>query len=93
MTVSPTNRASDEDALVIRQQLDRILKSGACAHSRRRQRFLEFIVNEMLAGRGDRRKGYCVALIVFDLLRTFDPVIDPVVRTEAARLREKLREH
>jgi len=81
------------DQQAIRQQLDRILRSGAFLHSRRRQRFLEFLVNETLAGRGERLKGYNIALEVFDRPETFDPVVDPLVRTEAARLREKLREY
>jgi TolB-like protein len=38
-------------------------------------------------------KGYNVALEVFDRPETFDPVINPMVRIEAARLREKLREY
>ena len=83
----------ESDQQAIRQQLDRILRSGAFLHSRRRQRFLEFLVNEALAGRGERLKGYNIALEVFDRPETFDPVVDPLVRTEAARLREKLREY
>ena len=57
------------------------------------QQFLEYIVNETLAGRGDRLKGYNIAVEVFDRPETFDPVVDPLVRIEAARLREKLREY
>jgi hypothetical protein len=30
---------------------------------------------------------------VFDRPETFDPAIDPIVRIEAARVREKLREY
>ena len=59
----------------------------------RRQRFLEYLVNETLAGRGERLKGYNVALEVFERPETFDPTVDPLVRIEAARLREKLREY
>ncbi len=44
-------------------------------------------------GRGERLKGYNVALAVFDRPNTFDPAVDPIVRIEAARLREKLREY
>ena len=44
-------------------------------------------------GRGERLKGYNVALEVFDRPETFDPILDPIVRIEAARLREKLREY
>jgi TolB-like protein len=84
-------RWSDTDQKAIRGQLDRILHSVPFRHSRRRQRFLEFIVNETLAGR--RVKGYDVALGVFDRPQHFDPAIDPVVRVEAGRLREKLREY
>ena len=93
MTVISLNYRSESDQKAIREQLDRILNSGPFQQSRRRQRFLEYIVNETLAGRGERLKGYNVALAVFDRPKTFDPAIDPVVRIEAARLREKLREY
>jgi TolB-like protein len=84
---------SDSDREAIRQHLDRILHSGPFLQSKRRQRFLEYLVNETLAGRGERLKAYNVALEVFDRPETFDPTIDPLVRIEAARLREKLREY
>ena len=84
---------SESDQEAIRHQLDRILNSGPFRQSQRRQRFLEYLVNETLAGRTDRLKGYNVALEVFDRPETFDPILDPVVRIEASRLREKLREY
>jgi TolB-like protein len=84
---------SESDREAIRHQLDRILHSGPFHQSQRRQRFLEYLVNETLAGRGERLKGYNVALEVFDRPETFDPILDPIVRIEAARLREKLREY
>ena len=84
---------SESDQKAIRQQLVRILNSGPFHQSQRRQRFLEYLVNETLAGRGERLKGYNIALEVFDRPETFDPTIDPLVRIEAARLREKLREY
>ena len=84
---------SESDQEAIRQQLDRILKSGPFHQSHRRQRFLEYLVNETLAGRSERLKGYNVALEVFDRPETFDPMVYPLVRVEAARLREKLREY
>jgi adenylate cyclase len=91
VNVIPRVRWSDTDQKAIREQLDRILHSVPFQHSRRRQRFLEFIVNKTLAGRGV--KGYDVALEVFGRPETFDPAVDPVVRVEAGRLREKLREY
>ena len=87
------NGWSESDHKAIREQLDRILKSGPFHQSRRRQRFLEYIVNETLAGHGDRLKGYNVALAVFDRTETFNSNIDPIVRMEAVRLRDRLREY
>src|SRR5262245_36384084 len=84
---------SESDQKAIRHQLHRILNSGPFHQSQRRQRFLEYLVNETLAGRSDRLKGYNVALEVFDRPETFDPRVDPLVRIEAARLRETLREY
>ena len=52
MTVIELKSWSESDQQAIREQLDRILKSGPFLKSRRRQRFLEYIVNETLAGRG-----------------------------------------
>jgi adenylate cyclase len=93
VTVISLDRWSDSDRKAIREQLDRILKSAPFHQSQRRQRFLEYLVNETLAGRGERLKGYNIALEVFDRPATFDPTIDPLVRIEAARLRERLREY
>ena len=93
MTVIAPNCWSDSAKQAVREQLDRILKSGPFHQSHRRQRFLEFIVNETLAGRGERLKAYNVALEVFERPESFDPVVDPLVRIEAARLRDKLREY
>jgi adenylate cyclase len=93
MTVVAFNRWTESDQEAVRKQLDRILKSGPFLQSRRRQRFLQYIVNETLAGRGGRLKGYNVAREVFDRPETFDANVDPIVRMEAARLRDRLREY
>ena len=93
MTAISLSCWSESDQKAIREQLVRILKSGPFHQSQRRQRFLEYLVNETLAGRGERLKAYNVALEVFDRPETFDPAIDPLVRIEAARLRDKLREY
>ena len=93
MTAISLNCWSESDQKAIREQLVRILNSGPFHQSQRRQRFLEYLVNETLAGRGERLKAYNVALEVFERPETFDPITDPLVRIEAARLREKLREY
>jgi adenylate cyclase len=93
VAINPRNCLSDTDQKAIRDQLDRLLHSRQFEKSRRRRQFLEYIVNETLAGRSDRLTGYHLALEVFGRPDTFDPAIDPVVRVEAARLRDKLREY
>ena len=93
MTAISLNCWSESDQKAIREQLVRILNSGPFHQSQRRQRFLEYLVNETLAGRSERLKGYNVALEVFDRSESFDPVTDPLVRIEAARLRDRLREY
>ena len=93
MTAISLSCWSESDQKAIREQLVRILNSGPFHQSRRRQRFLEYLVNETLAGRGERLKAYNVALGVFERPETFDPTVDNLVRIEAARLREKLREY
>ncbi|MGE0022441.1 MAG: hypothetical protein AB7S70_02290 [Hyphomicrobium sp.] len=90
-TITDGKTATDREA--VRAQLERILVSSAFAQSDRRQRFLTYVVEETLAGRGDRLKGYTIALEVFDRPKTFDAAVDPVVRIEAGRLRDKLREY
>jgi adenylate cyclase len=82
---------SESEQRAIRDEVDRILKSDAFAQSQRRRTFLSYIVGETLAGRGERLKGYTVAIEVFDRETSFDPAADPVVRIEAGRLRDKLR--
>jgi TolB-like protein/Tfp pilus assembly protein PilF len=83
---------SEPDQKAIREHLVRVLNSGPFHQAQRRRRFLEYIVNEALAGRGERLKGSNVAQAVFDR-ESFDPNIDPIVRMEAARVRDRLREY
>ncbi len=82
---------NEDELRAIRLQVDRILASEAFAKSRRRRTFLSYIVDETLAGRGERLKGYTVGIEVFDREASFDASVDPVVRIEASRLRDKLR--
>jgi len=85
------NRAPPPD--VIRRQVQQILASSNFDASIRNRKFLQFIVEETLAGHGDRLKGYTIALEVFDRDPSFDPQLDPVVRIEAGRLRRSLERY
>ncbi|SFV38139.1 tetratricopeptide repeat protein [Hyphomicrobium facile] len=84
---------SESDRKAIVGQLDRILSSEFFKQSERRRRFLAYIVGEALAGRAERLKGYTIALDVFDRPASFDPLVNPIVRMEAGRLRDKLRDY
>jgi TolB-like protein/Tfp pilus assembly protein PilF len=51
------------------------------------------VVEEKLAGRGAKIKGYSIALNVLNRDESFDPQIDPIVRIEAGRLRRALERY
>jgi len=74
----------------IRAQLERLLASPLFARSGRMSRFLRFSVEHALAGTEDQVKEYLVGVEVFDRDRDYDPRVDPIVRVEARRLREKI---
>lgn len=71
-------------------ELERIIQSPHFEASERRRAFLRFIVEETLAGRTERLKGYAIAIGVFGRDKNFDAQSDAVVRLEARRLRRDL---
>jgi adenylate cyclase len=73
--------------------LTRVLGSRVFESAGRAREFLRFIVQETLAGRGDRLKGYSIAVEVFERPTDFDAQSDPLVRVEAGRLRRRLAEY
>jgi len=86
-TTLAINKETDER---IRQQLRRILGSKSFRQVDRLQSFLSFIVEEMLAGRGDKLKEFVIGVEVFGKEASFDPRMDPLVRVQARRLRSRL---
>ena len=99
MTVMPEDTPPNKDARAqpdrseVRAELERILGSRAFEQAGRASQFLRFVVEEALAGRADRLKGYAIAVSVFDRPEDFDAQADPVVRVEAGRLRRRLMEY
>lgn len=71
----------------VRSELEKILSSSAFQRSPQLQRFLTFLVEETLAGRGDRLKEYVLGTEVFGRPASYDPRLDSLVRVEAHRLR------
>jgi len=76
-----------------REQLAKMLSSNSFVHSPQLCRFLRYLVEQAIGGKGDQIKEYLVGVEVFQRDQSFDPRIDPVVRTEARRLRQKLAEY
>lgn len=77
----------------IRSALEKVLSSESFAQAARLREFLRFIVEETLAGRGDRLKGYTIGTEVFEKPEDFDARSDPHVRVEAGRLRQRLADY
>src|SRR5690606_28768469 len=69
---------------------ERLLADPGFRASERNRRFLHFVIDEALAGRGDRIKSYIIAVEVFGRSVDFDAETDPIVRIEATRLRAAL---
>lgn len=80
------------DSSAINAELAQLL-AGPLAPSPQLARFLQFVVQETLAGRGDRLKEYSVAVHALGRPDSFDPSDDAAVRVAARQLRFKLAEH
>lgn len=80
-------------AAEIRAELERILASRCFEQAARSSGFLRFVVEQTLAGQGERLKGYTIAVEVFGRPPDFDAQTDPLVRVEAGRLRRRLIEY
>ncbi len=76
----------------VRAQLDSILASAVFSRSPHLRRFLSFIVDQTLAGQGHTLKESVIAHELYGKGTDFDGGTDPVVRVDARRLRDKLRE-
>lgn len=97
--MNPTSEASADsgatlpsatDADAVRDALARLLADPRFGASASRRHLLSFIVEETLAGRGDRLKGVVIAQDVYGRGADFDQQADPIVRIEARRLRRDL---
>ena len=78
---------------VVRAELERILASEVFSRSQQLRRLLSFIVEQRLAGQGHSLKESVLAHEVYGKGTDFDGGADPVVRVDARRLRDKLREY
>ncbi len=77
----------------VRMQLSKILQSDGFVNAERMRRFLKFVVEETLAGRGSQLCEYTIGVSAFERDESFEPGLDPIVRNDARRLRQKLLEY
>jgi TolB-like protein/Tfp pilus assembly protein PilF len=90
MSKAIENKISDT---AIRQELNRILQSPLFAQSDRLSRFLTYTVEHVLTGQDESLKEYVIGTEVYDRRPPYHPSQDSIVRTEARRLRSKLKEY
>ncbi|GJD49123.1 hypothetical protein OPKNFCMD_1853 [Methylobacterium crusticola] len=82
----------DVPAARLTEALDHLLRTPPFVRSPKLARFLRFVVEEELAGRGLTIKAYTIATQALGRGSDFDPSLDPSVRVEAGRLRRALEE-
>src|SRR5215813_3230791 len=83
----------DSEAQAAQRQLDKLLASPGFVRNERMSRFLRFVVERHLEGRDQELKESLIAIEVFGRLPGYDSKQDPIVRTEASRLRARLSEY
>ena len=77
----------------VRAELARILASDLFSRSERLSAFLKFVVEQTLDGHGDQLKEQVLATELYGKGTDFSTAADPIVRVDARRLRDKLREY
>lgn len=77
----------------IEAELIRLLASDKIARNVNTSRFLRYVVEETLAGRGERLKAFSIATQALGRADSFDPQSDSIVRVQAVRVRTQLDEY
>lgn len=93
LVMSKTNNEGKIAEQSIREELSRMLESPIFAQSERLGRFLRFTVETTLAGNGEALKEYLIGTEVYDRKPPYHPSADSIVRSEARRLRSKLKQY
>jgi len=77
----------------IRDELGRVLASHTFQGANAHKRFLQYAVEQAIAGNSHEVKEYTLGVHVFNRGATFDPRLDPIVRVEARKLRSRLTKY
>jgi hypothetical protein len=81
------------EASEILTAVDRIRKSHAMKGCRRLAQLLTFVVDATLKGDADHLKETTIGVFVFGRSPDYDPKVDSIVRSQAWRLRAKLKKY
>jgi len=77
----------------VRSALNRLCKSKAFSCSEKLMRFLTFVVEKTIRGESSHLKETIIGMSVFGRTPDYDPKADTIVRSQAWRLRLKLKEY
>jgi hypothetical protein len=77
----------------VKDQLDRIVRSRAFRNAPSLQRLLQYVTSKSTTGQPGQLKEYTIGADVFGRGTDYDPKVNPVVRVEMHRVRQKLREY
>jgi tetratricopeptide (TPR) repeat protein len=83
----------ESEQQAVRRQLKRVLESSLFARSEQLSRLLRFVVEQRLEGRDRELKESVIGVEVFGRKPDYNPKFDPIVRTEARRLRARLSKY
>jgi Tol biopolymer transport system component len=78
---------------LVRCSLEHIISSAEFARSPRLQKFLSLIVETAIRDESDQLKETIIGIEVYDRSPSYDPQLEPIVRTEARRLGKKLADY
>jgi len=84
---------SSEELAAVRAAVAHVISAPEFKKSARMVRFLMYLAEQSLAGALEQLAERPVGISVFDREAGWDPKIDPIVRIEARRLREKLAQY
>ncbi len=90
-SIDETDLTPSHDEVLSELRLLLASRSFRLAHAQKS--FLEYTVKEVLAGRGRLIKEYLIATDALGRADSFDPRLDPIVRTQARKLRARLAQH
>ena len=91
--LQPTAPCSEADCMEIRKAVERLRESQALRGCRRLVQLLRFVVEATLTGEAVHLKETTIGVFVFGRSPDYDPRVDTIVRSQAWRLRAKLRKY